>query len=191
MVEPESSAWTDLFSDGAERFGASERKQYLDELTSRVADGMSEGELGWTASAQEVHAGTEAVLAKRIASAARRGGLDPYARPQDFTRDCHKGLVAMAFERAGVRLDFTTHEILRRWGREFGVANFSHNVPRPPRALRCWATAELERPDDARLLIRRRRAPEYQGQVIPNDSPAPTSKPSANAEAGGSYPSTR
>jgi len=157
--------WTELFPDGVEQFGEKERQRYVDELASRVVDAASVGELGWKPDQSTLRGSIESVIVKRSSRAQRSARPYPYARPQDFTRDCHKGLVRAAFQAAGLNLDFTTHEILRRWGRDMGIANFSYHVPDGIQALRCWGTATFDR-DDGVLTPRRRRTAEYGDQIV-------------------------
>ena len=60
---------------------------------------------------------------------------NPYPRHRDFIGACEEALVSFAFRRAGLPLDYISHEILRRWTKDLGVANFSYHVPAAP-ALR-------------------------------------------------------
>jgi len=157
--------WTDVFPDGVEDFGPSGRRRYLDELATRVTRAGQTGLLGWIYEPDSLRAGIAAVVEKRSARAQQQGRPFPYARAQDFTRDCHKGLVAFAFESAGLGIGFTTHEILRRWGRDLGIANFSYHVPDTVAALRCWATAELD-PHDGLITAFRRGATDHADHVL-------------------------
>jgi hypothetical protein len=158
--------WTDLFVDGVDQFGDKERQRYVDELARRVIDADRQSDLGWKPGGFErVRTALQTVGSKRTERARRQSKPFPYVRAQDFTRDCHKSLVGFAFEQAGVKLDFTTHEILRRWGRDFGVAGFSYHVPHAISALRCWGTAVLDE-DSGVLVTTRRRVSDYGDQVV-------------------------
>lgn len=156
--------WTDLFPGGVEEFGEAERNRYIEALTKLIADAGEEEDLGWRAEPTQIRAAANSVIKKRIEASKRRGTRFPYLRPQDFVRDCHKGIVGFSFKTAGVQLDFTSHEVLRRWGRAFGVANFSYHIPGRA-GLRCWGTAELSERDGG-VEVRRRRVAEFGDRVI-------------------------
>ncbi|WP_327235778.1 hypothetical protein OG349_19190 [Streptomyces sp. NBC_01317] len=53
---------------------------------------------------------------------------------------CEEAAVRLAFGAAGCPVDYISHELLRRWTRFLGLANFSYYAPGPP-ALRLWATS--------------------------------------------------
>jgi hypothetical protein len=74
-------------------------------------------------------------------------------RSRDFVRVCEEALVTFAFRCAGLQLDYISMEILRRWTRELGVANFSYHVPGPS-ALRLWLTADHSMQDSSPVLRR-------------------------------------
>lgn len=162
--------WTEFFPDGVDQFGDTERRRYMDELARRVVEAASTTDLGWEPPEATLRQSIESVVVKRSARAQRNARPYPYARPQDFTRDCHKALVRTAFDAAGLKtanlaIDYTTHEILRRWGRDLGIANFSYHVPEGVQALRCWGTADLEAHDGGVRPLRRRTA-DYGDAVV-------------------------
>jgi hypothetical protein len=175
---------TDVFPDGGEQFGPPERRRYLEELATIVIGAGRAGVLGWTLEPEGLRAGIASVVENRAARAIQQGRPFPYARGQDFTRDCHKGLVAFAFASAGVGIGFTTHEILRRWGRDLGIANFSYHVPDAVPALRCWATAELDT-HNGTIAAFRRGAADHADQVL---AELPTAYEDArHAQGGGGF----
>jgi hypothetical protein len=69
-------------------------------------------------------------------------------------------------------MDYITLEILRRWGKHLGVANFSYHVPAAP-ALRMWATADLVEDAGGRLKsIKRRTVGDWGDRIIDELQPA-------------------
>ena len=67
-------------------------------------------------------------------------------------------LVKHAFARCDVALDYISQEVLRRWTKYLGVANFSYHVPRH-NALRLWSTASIHESDEG-IAVNRRIGPE-------------------------------
>jgi hypothetical protein len=98
---------------------------------------------GWTARRSRSPDAIRSYLDDRYKAAEKRKTGEPYARNRDFVGACEEALVSFAFTQAGVKLDYISLEILRRWTRFLGVANFSYYVPGPS-ALRLWSTADLD-----------------------------------------------
>ncbi|MCK8676442.1 hypothetical protein [Streptomyces lichenis] len=68
-------------------------------------------------------------------------------RPQAWTRKryaalCEEAAIRLAVTASGCPMDYISHELLRRWSRFLGLANFSYYVPGPP-SLRLWATGRV------------------------------------------------
>ena len=149
--------WTDMAEPRS-------RERFVDLLVERVCVGIAGGEAGWEASGDEIGRAISDYIRARLAYAAKRQRPEPYPRNQDFINACEEALVKLAFGKAGVSLDYITHEVLRRWMRILGLANFSYYVPGVD-ALRLWLTAEIE-DNNQPLMIRRRIGEEYRDQVI-------------------------
>ena len=118
------------------------RDRYMRFLADQVAKGVVGAESGWSATASEILATVEGYIETIRQSAHERGRSDPHPRNQDFVKACEEAVVKFAFRRCGVPLAYISHEILRRWTKELGVASFSYHVPGVT-ALRIWPTADL------------------------------------------------
>lgn len=168
MIVIPAASWT-AASGGGSAIGegvAEAREHYYRFLARRVAQMQGQEDLGWLAPEGDVAHALSAYVQERVAAATRRGRPDPYPRRSDVVGVCEEALVRFAFECAGMPLDYTSHEILRRWAKELGVANFSYHVPGPG-ALRLWSTAQIE--EDERgdfVAARRRRLGEWGDRVI-------------------------
>jgi len=146
--------------------GPEGRETYVRFLAARAARAVEAGVTGWRASEREIGQAIRDYIEGRMTSDARRQRPDRYLRNRDFVSACEEALVTFAFDRAGVKLDYITLEILRRWTKQLGVANFSYHVPASP-ALRLWATADLDEDALGRLTtIRRRAVGEWGDRVI-------------------------
>lgn len=142
------------------------RTRYVDFLAQRAAGAVSAGIAGWTAGQEEIAAAIRQYLEDRVRSAERRNVGELFARNRDFVATCEEALVSFAFQQAGLKLDYISLEILRRWTRVLGIANFSYYVPGPP-ALRLWATADLDLGVHGEVPeVHRRRLAQYGDQVI-------------------------
>ncbi len=146
--------------------GPEGRETYLRFLAARAARAIEAGVTGWQATEAEIAQGIRDYIQGRMEADVRRQRPDRYLRNRDFIGGCEEALVSFAFGRAGVRMDYITLEILRRWTKHLGVANFSYHVPAAP-ALRLWATADLDENGSGRLAaIRRRTVGEWGDRVI-------------------------
>ncbi|MFE7457925.1 hypothetical protein [Streptomyces sp. NPDC057554] len=122
----------------SERTGINKEK-YLSEFINYAAGAVSDGALGWSTSREALTEGvTEYVMRINRRIVARKGTMS-FKR---LTNTCEEALVRLAFDAAGCRLDYISHELLRRWTRYLGLANFSYYAPGPP-ALRFWATGSV------------------------------------------------
>lgn len=160
LVVP-TARWTEMQAVATDSDG---RQEFVGFLARRAAVAVAKSDAGWNASEDEIAAGIREYLEARLKAAAERQRPAPYPRHQDFVGACHEALLTYAFRRAGVRLDFISHEILRRWTGELGVANFSYHVPSGP-ALRLWATADLDERGGV-PRFRRRTLGEWGDRVI-------------------------
>jgi hypothetical protein len=148
------------------RVGAEGRELYIRFLAARAANACAQADVGWDASEEEIAAAIHAYVGERVAAATRRQRPDPFPRSREFVGACEEALTSYAFRRAGLQIDYISHEILRRWTKWFAVANFSYHVPLAP-ALRLWATATLVEDDDGALVrVERRTVPGWGDRVI-------------------------
>jgi hypothetical protein len=112
---------------------------YLADLLRGVAAAADAGKLGWAADEATIDNGirgyVERIRARRLA----RGKTQTR---KEFLKTCEEAITKVAFAAVGTRLDYISMELLRRWGRFLGVANFSYYAP-GPYALRLWATGTV------------------------------------------------
>ena len=149
-----------------ERVGPEGREAYIRFLAARAARAVEAGVTGWSATEDEIAQALRDYIRGRMEADARRQRPDRYMRNRDFVGGCEEAIVSFAFGRAGVRVDYISLEILRRWTKHLGVANFSYHVPAAP-ALRLWSTADLLENDHGKLLsIDRRTVSAWGDRVI-------------------------
>jgi hypothetical protein len=151
MLVIPTAKWTEM---GRLPPNANERSSFLAFLSRRAAQEATTGSLGWEATEDEIVAGMQSYIDNRLESAVRRSRPNPYPRHRDFVGACEEALVSFAFNKAGLPLDYISHEILRRWTKDLGVANFSYHVPTSP-ALRLWITADFDEVDGSPFFGRR------------------------------------
>lgn len=138
--------------------------RYITHLSRKAAGLLDSGELGWTAGAQDIEGVLRTYTGEISARAEARERPDPFTRNQDFVGACEEALVKYAFQSAGTPIDYISHEILRRWTKTLGLANFSYHVPGSS-LLRYWATADLELAD-GEIKADRRVGPEWRQRVL-------------------------
>jgi hypothetical protein len=160
-----TARWSEAVQPGAELAAGAARLRYVDFLAARAAGAVAAGVTGWDGTQDQIAAAVRGYLDDRYKAAEKRKTGEPYARNRDFVGACEEALVSFAFKQAGVKLDYISLEILRRWTRVLGVANFSYYVPGPP-ALRLWATAELDVDADGQLRAARRRTVADHGDAV-------------------------
>ena len=140
------------------------RESYVEFLVERVAQAIETQDLGWSATKSEVRDGVVGYLKERYEAAAARERPDPYPRNQDFINAVEEALVKLVFTKCGTPIDYISQEILRRWTKDLGVANFSYHATGPT-ALRFWLTAELADAGD-RVRAERRTGAKYLDQAV-------------------------
>ncbi|TCO65868.1 hypothetical protein [Actinocrispum wychmicini] len=124
---------------------------YLNEFIAFAVDAIAQGALGWSAD-------TEA-LDEAVRGYVRRISVRLHARQKTMTRKqfvttCEEAIARFAFTAANCPLDYISLELLRRWTRFLGLANFSYYAPGPP-ALRLWAISTVESGETGVKITRR------------------------------------
>jgi len=160
-----TARWSEANPSSAEGSVGGGRLRFVDFLAARAAGAVDAGVTGWSGSQDEITAAIRGYLEDRFKAAERRQTGAPYARNRDFVGACEEALVSFAFRQAELKLDYISLEVLRRWTRVLGVANFSYYVPGPP-ALRLWATADLDVDVDRQLRGVRRRGVAVHGDAV-------------------------
>ncbi|MBJ7901882.1 hypothetical protein IF655_01015 [Streptomyces sp. DSM 110735] len=154
--------------EGASYSGAPE---FLRAFVRHVTECLHQGGLGWKAEPEAAESAvrdyvTAAVRraetritrweAQRRADEAKRarGTVDeqvvsgravkppPALTAKRIASFCEEAAVRLAFTASGCPMDYISHELLRRWTRFMGLANFSYYTPGPA-ALRIWATGAV------------------------------------------------
>jgi hypothetical protein len=143
---------------------AAARKAYVAFLADRCAGAVAAGVTGWEADRDEISLAMNSYL-DRLAARASSRNRDAFPRNRDFVQSCEEATVAFAFEQVGVKVDFITVEILRRWLRSLNIASFSYHVPGPP-SLSFWATAEVSEGPLGVPEVKRRVGPEWVEKVL-------------------------
>lgn len=141
------------------------RRRHVEFLSDRAFRAVEAGVTGWSAERDDIAGAIKSYIEDRYAAAASRNVGNPYARNRDFVGACEEALVSFAFQQAGLKMDYITLEILRRWTRVLNVANFSYHVPGAP-ALRLWSTAELDVDDSNQLLRVHRHGLSTHGDAV-------------------------
>ncbi|MXX28050.1 MAG: hypothetical protein F4Z82_21735 [Caldilineaceae bacterium SB0668_bin_21] len=118
------------------------RDRYLRLLPRWVSERLGSEPSGWIASESEIGEAVGQYLADRYQDARDRRRDEPYPKNRDFVGACEEALVKFAFAQRGVAIDYISHQIVRRWTKELGVANYSYHVP-GSNALRLWSTASI------------------------------------------------
>ena len=130
------------------------RGRYVSALAQRAALCLKEEPSGWTASASDILESVKGYLDDRYRDARSRGREEPYPKNRDFVSACEEAIVKFAFFKRDISLDYISHQILRRWTKVLGVANYSYHVPGWS-ALRLWCTAEIDEAE-GQILVNRR-----------------------------------
>ncbi|MFI1519423.1 hypothetical protein [Kitasatospora cineracea] len=136
------------------RFSASEYRSnaaYLDDFVAFAAEAAAQGMLGWAATPEAIGEGVRSYV-RRIEERAR--AREKELSRKQFATTCEEAMARLVFSVAGCPLDYISLELLRRWTRFLGLANFSYYAPGPS-AMRLWSTA-LVTGSDTSVEIRRR-----------------------------------
>jgi hypothetical protein len=160
------AGWSEVHGDfiassRGETAGA--RRAYMSFLADRCVGAIEAGVTGWDAAREDILEAVVTYIDKLTARAARRD-RDAFPRNRDFTQACEEALVSFAFAQVGVRVDFITVEIVRRWLRTLNIASFSYHVPGPP-SLTMWATAEVTEDEVGNPVVQRNVGPDFDTRV--------------------------
>ncbi|MFJ8336277.1 hypothetical protein [Streptomyces sp. NPDC094437] len=148
----------------------SEVEDYLRSFITHMVNAVQQGQLGWTAKPEVLENAVRGYVTAavnrattRIARHAEqrrlqeaqhlkgavveRGSSRVVKPPPPLTHKriaalCEEAAVRLAFTSAGCPMDYISHELLRRWSRFMGLANFSYYAPGTS-ALRLWATGSV------------------------------------------------
>ncbi|MET9097196.1 hypothetical protein ABZX72_34530 [Streptomyces cyaneofuscatus] len=123
---------------------------YLADFVAHTVERVHEEDLGWSAPSEAIRHALHTYVERAVRRAETRPPKEsgkPTAPTSGLSRKrlsalCEEAAVRLAFTAAGCPMDYISHELLRRWTRFLGLANFSYYAPGPP-ALRLWATAEV------------------------------------------------
>ena len=140
------------------------RLRYARYLAVRAAAATAEWPCGWQGSADEIGSAIASYVAA-IENRAVGRETEAFPRNQDFVSACEEAIVKLAFTKAGIPIDYISHEILRRWTRFLGLANFSYYVPDPPAGLRLWPTADIQIDGD-HIDVARRTGPSWRDRIL-------------------------
>jgi hypothetical protein len=136
-------------------------ESYLDAFVDNARTAVAAGTVGWSLEPDRIDDG--------IRSYVRRTAVRMQARKKVISRKmlasiCEEAITRVAFAAAGTPLDYISMELLRRWSRTLGVANFSYYAP-GPYALRLWATAAVAG-RGAEVSIRRSVGPDIRRTAL-------------------------
>jgi hypothetical protein len=124
---------------------------YLNAFIANVNEAVESGTLSWSAPKDTIDSAIRGYVGRiRARLDARR---KPLARKQ-FVGSCEEAVTKLAFTAAGCPLDYVTMELLRRWTRFLGIANFSYYAP-GPYALRFWSTGTVTGRGRDNAIVRR------------------------------------
>ena len=139
----------------------SDEERYLGDFINEVNRAVGAGALGWFASPEAVEEGIRSYVGRIRARREARGKTQTR---KTFLNTCEEAVTKVAFAGAGVPLDYLSMELLRRWTRFLGLANFTYYAP-GPYALRLWGTAMVEGHGTS-ASIERRLGPDIRKQVL-------------------------
>lgn len=114
-------------------------ESYLDDLINYTSAAVDSDALAWSADRAAIETSVREYVTRIRTRLEARG--KEQSRKQ-FVSSCDEAIVKVAFAAAGCKLDFISMELLRRWTRFLGIANFSYYAP-GPYALRLWATGTV------------------------------------------------
>ncbi|WP_233290068.1 hypothetical protein [Kitasatospora sp. MBT66] len=159
-----------LRTDGSSELGDS---AYLTAFVGHVVEAARTGDLGWSEEPEiiehRLRTYVDRALERWAARAKQRAAKEDRTPERPTTRKrlvmlCEEATVRLAFTAAGCPMDYISHELLRRWTRSLGLANFSYYAP-GPHALRLWATGTVSGTGD-QVAFRRTVGPQVRQSVL-------------------------
>lgn len=144
-----------------------DEESYLNALINYSAAAASAEAVSWASDRASIESGVRDYVGR---IRARFTARNKSQTRKQFVNTCDEAITKVAFAAAGCKMDFISMELLRRWMRFLGVANFSYYAP-GPYALRFWATGTVSgRGNDVQIQRRvgsgvRRQAVEAIPQV--------------------------
>lgn len=134
---------------------------YLTNFVEHAAQAAASGTVGWSASVDAIDEEVRGYVGR---VQARLKAREKTPTRKQFVNSCEEAITKSAFTAAGCPVDYISMELLRRWTRFLGIANFSYYAP-GPYALRLWATGTVTgRGADA--AISRRVGPEVRRRAL-------------------------
>ena len=124
---------------------------YMNAFVENVCSSVRDGSISWSEAPEEIDAHIRGYVGRITARLAARE--KPHSR-REFVSWCEEAATKLAFASAGTPLDYISMELLRRWTRFLGVANFSYYAAEPY-ALRLWATGTVSGSGDDVRIVRR------------------------------------
>lgn len=113
--------------------------EYLADLIRVATAASAAGTVGWQSDDAKITTSIRDYV-ERIR--ARRKARGKTQTRKEFLNTCEEAVTKLAFSASGTTLDYISMELVRRWTRFLGVANFSYYAP-GPYALRLWATGTV------------------------------------------------
>ncbi|MFN2503680.1 MAG: hypothetical protein ABR540_05515 [Acidimicrobiales bacterium] len=138
-----------------------DEEAYLEALIDYAAGAGASGSAGWSASRDDIDSALRSYV---LRIQARFEARERKQSRKEFVNTCDEAITKLAFTAAGCPLDYVSMELLRRWTRFLGIANFSYYA-QEPYALRLWATGTVAGRGE-RTTITRRVGPEVRQQAL-------------------------
>lgn len=117
----------------------SDEDAYLDALIDYAVSAAESGAAGWSATPEAIDTAVRGYV-RRIQ--ARLEAREKEQTRKQFVDTCDKAVTTVAFTAAGCPVDYVSMELLRRWTRFLGIANFTYYA-QPPYGLRLWGTGTV------------------------------------------------
>lgn len=135
---------------------------YLHALIEYVDTAQGSGTLGWSADRDTIDRGVRTYVHK--IAARLQGRKQKQLTRKQFVSVCEEAVTKVAFMSAGSSMDYISMELIRRWTRTLGIANFSYYAP-GPYALRLWATGTVSGAPPE-VTVSRRVGPEIRAEAL-------------------------
>jgi hypothetical protein len=139
----------------------SDEQHFLNDFVAEVNRAVEARALGWSAAPDVIEEGIRSYVGRIRARREARGKTQTR---KTYLKTCEEAVTKVAFAGAGIPLDYLSMELLRRWTRFLGLANFTYYAP-GPYALRLWGTAMVDG-HGTTTSIERRLGPDVREQVL-------------------------